>query len=71
MKYCKSLIFILVISFLMIMGTNTIVVHAAESKPGGNSFIFYFPLLIVGSMILGSIISLAERKMSKIKSKTK
>lgn len=55
----------------MIMGTNTIVVHASESKPGGNSFIFYFPLLIVGSMILGSIISLAERKMSKIKSKTR
>lgn len=64
MKYCKSLIFILVISFLMIIGTNTIVVHAVEFKPGSNSVIFYFHLLIVGSMFLESIISLAERKIS-------
>ncbi|MEW9080312.1 hypothetical protein [Terrisporobacter glycolicus] len=71
MKYCKSLIFTLVISFLMIIGTNTVVVHAAESKPGGNNFIFYFPLLIISAMVLGSIVSLVERKVSKIKSKTK
>lgn len=70
MKYCKSLIFILVISFLMIIGTNTIVVHAAEFKPGSNSVIFYFHLLIVDSMVLEIIISLEERKMSEVKSKT-
>lgn len=71
MKYCKSLIITLVISFLMIIGTNTVIVDAAESKPGSNNFIFYFLLLIISSMVLGSIVSLVQRKISKIKSKTK
>lgn len=71
MKYCKGLIFTLVISFLMIIGTNTVAVHAAGSNPNSNNLVFYFPLLVISAMVLGSIVGLLQRKISKIKSKIK
>lgn len=50
----KKIILMVVLSFLVIIGTNPVITYAASS--GNNNFVFYLPMGIIGAAILAAIV---------------
>ena len=64
MKTYKNLIFIVVFTFLIVLGINPIETYASSSS-GGSSIVIILPSVIILAAILATIFAMISRKKHK------